>query len=90
MNPCARVSIGVFIIQWIRIASVLASPANVVFMEAHGEPVTRGETPTYKLVSDEGKIAQYMEWLDNDSARLALNLYHRAWATIQSRGPGGE
>lgn len=58
------------------------SAPKVVYME----PAEDGELTTYNLVTDPERLETYNGWLENESARLAFDLYDRAWATVQRRG----
>lgn len=61
-----------------------AARARVVFME----PIASlpGPKPhTYALITDAERLATYRGWLENESAKRALDLYERAHATMRRR-----
>ncbi len=65
-------------------ASPQPSPPKVMYMEP-AEAAENGELTTYNLVTDTKRLETYNGWLENESARLAFDLYDRAWATVQRR-----
>ncbi|MHC5004261.1 MAG: hypothetical protein ACYTJ0_14195 [Planctomycetota bacterium] len=73
----------------VALAAVLAPPAfaasvdTVIFME----PVEAlpGPRPTYRVIADPERVATFRSWLDNGSARMALELYDRSWRTVLER-----
>ena len=66
-----------------------AWPADVLFMEPAGA-TEKGSPRTYRQVTDAGRLKTYSGWLENESAKRALDLYGAAWATMQKRQGGGE
>lgn len=58
--------------------------SNVVFMEP-AETTGGGGLPAYRVVSDPQQVNKYAAWLRNDSARMAFDLYERAWAAVRKR-----
>jgi hypothetical protein len=51
---------------------------QIFFMEPDpGKP--SDELPAYQLITDEAQLSEYKQWIDNDAARWAFDLYSRAW-----------
>jgi len=64
---------------------VAVGGVRFVFMEPEGgQP--EGQPPLYRLVSDPEQIARYGRWLENDSARWAVDVYRRARTVAAARG----
>jgi len=57
---------------------------RVVFMEPD-ESAPAGALAAYRVVTDVERIKTYAAWHDNESARLALQLYAQAWKTLAVR-----
>jgi hypothetical protein len=57
--------------------------ARVVFMEPE-EATAPGKASVYRIVTDSKRLDDYTRWMNNYSARLALDLYTRAWRTAES------
>lgn len=51
---------------------------RILFMEPAG-PVEKGALPVYRLVSEVERVRTYAGWVDNKPARMAMDLYRRAW-----------
>ena len=47
------------------------------------------QSDIYRTLNDSARARQYQGWLDNESARMALDLYARAWA-LTEEGKRGE
>jgi hypothetical protein len=50
---------------------------QLVFME-HDAPPVKGKLPSYRVVFDLERIKTYSSWMNNEPARMALDLYKRA------------
>lgn len=61
---------------------------HVVFVEPAGTAEDLG-VEAYRVVTDPARIQTYESWMANESARRALDLYARAWASTP-RGRSGE
>lgn len=66
-------------------ALLLAFPAEaqvegvrLMFMEPEAT-AEAGQPPTYRLVTDPERAKTYTAWTNNEAARMALELYQRAW-----------
>jgi hypothetical protein len=63
---------------------------SVTFLEPD-ESAPSEELPAYRVVVDPERIDLYSAWLENESARWALDLYEGALQLARERGlPGGE
>lgn len=62
-----------------------ARDVRVVYIE----PLEKSEADVYRIVADPGRIKMYNGWLANESARMALDFFGRAWA-LTSEGRRGE
>jgi hypothetical protein len=79
------------VMAWAAVAvagEVAVGGVRFVFMEPEGgQP--EGQPPLYRLVSDPEQIARYGRWLENDSARWAVDVYRRARTVAAARGLAG-
>jgi len=61
---------------------------RVVFVEPAGtQPAP--DSPVYRIVTDPSRVKTLEGWLGNESARMALDLFERAWA-LSAQGRSGE
>jgi hypothetical protein len=55
---------------------------HVVFMEPI-ETSAKDKLPSYQLVSAPERVMAYIGWMTNESARMAMDLYKRAWRLVR-------
>ncbi len=60
-------------------------PADTVFLRAE-DGLAKSGLPAYRRVVDSAELATYRNWLNNDAARWALELYSQAFDIARSRG----
>ena len=60
---------------------------RIVFIEP-AKSLSSQDLPVYQIVTDAARIGTYEGWMANESARMAIDLYARAW-TLSSQGKHG-
>jgi len=55
---------------------------RIVFMEPDAT-AAQVQVPSYRLVSEANRLKTYANWMNNESARMAMDLYKRAWRMVQ-------
>lgn len=54
------------------------STLRIVFLEPDATSA-KDSLPTFRIISDSNRLKTYREWLNNDAAQWAFDLYERAW-----------
>ena len=75
---CALTAVPLILLG-IRGAAAQGRDVRVVFVEPVGGPGAR-DSAAYRVVTDSARVRTYVGWMANESARMALDLYARAWA----------
>jgi Type II secretion system (T2SS), protein K len=60
-----------------------ADTPGVFFMEPADS--SKGKLPVYRLITDENRLNTYVQWIQNDAAKWALDLYGRAWKIAKAQ-----
>lgn len=71
------------------VTGLAQEPIGVTFVEPD-DSAPAGRLTAYKAITDPERISRYRAWLDNESARWALDLYEQSLGLSGQRGlPGG-
>ncbi len=75
-------------VLWGSAAQAQDAKVRVVFVEPADTVAVQG-AQTYRRVTDAARLRTFGAWLNNESARMALDLYARAWA-LSTQGRSGD
>ncbi len=76
---------AVFLVLYAAAAFAQDGDVRIVFVEP-ARPPEATDAPVYQVVTDSVRLKMFESWMANESARMARDLYARAWAfTLQGR-----